>query len=319
VVLGVYERRIEFQFGRTDWQGLASGSPLPHLRNAHSILYRLLPAMTRLWICWSHSLRNNGVWRDFGDVSLMIAISSSVSDGFPFFFLSMNDDFWQETLGPLTMPMHERDRSLNARHDSVGARRWPCLAPVQKDLMMVSMPPQTRNDAISQKPPAIHVPNYWHKHHDEYMSCEEGQIELHITRRQDRCSEAGRSHRLHRAPQSPWFLVSYRSESCAGRDDAAKGEFKQQIFEDVFGQDGGGFCGAMSDGGLRMGIRFWLCRARFDGWVRFMDLWFRCWSSYYFRGVDWFRRVWRLWWLMAVRRVCNGRESCCSSAVLGEG
>lgn len=91
--------------------------------------------------------------------------------------------------------------------------------------------------------PALRVPNHWHKHHDEYMSCEEGQIELYLDGKTIVAKPGDpvvfiERRRVHgfKFPEGQRTVLKERTRPT--------GEFKQRFFEDIFRQDGG-FWGAM--------------------------------------------------------------------------
>lgn len=79
----------------------------------------------------------------------------------------------------------------------------------------------------------LEVPRHWHKHHDEYMSCEEGQIELYLD---------GKT--MTARPGDPAVFIPRRkvhgfkfpkgSKAVLKEMTQPTGEFKQRFFEDIF-------------------------------------------------------------------------------------
>lgn len=88
----------------------------------------------------------------------------------------------------------------------------------------------------------LQVPNHWHKHHDEYMTAEEGEIELHLdgetitTKPGDPVVFIERCH-VHgfKFPKGQRAVLKEMTQPT--------GEFKQRFFEDIF--ENWGFWGAM--------------------------------------------------------------------------
>lgn len=88
----------------------------------------------------------------------------------------------------------------------------------------------------------LQVPDHWHKHHDEYMTAEEGEIELHLdgetitTKPGDPVVFIKRCH-VHgfKFPKGQRAVLKEMTQPT--------GEFKQRFFEDIF--ENWGFWGAM--------------------------------------------------------------------------
>lgn len=111
---------------------------------------------------------------------------------------------------------------------------------------------------------ALQVPKHWHKHHDEYMQCVAGEIEVHLDG-EDFTAKAG----------DPTIFIERRRvhgfEFAKGQRVVLKemtrptGEFKQRFFEDVFTE--AGFWGAMrgfADGDTYLALPV-------PGWLRWLD------------------------------------------------
>ena len=88
----------------------------------------------------------------------------------------------------------------------------------------------------------IEVPKHWHKHHDEYMACIEGQIELYLEG-QTILAKPGDPPVFLERRRVHGFKFPHGKKAVLKELTQPTGEFKQHFFEDIF--ENLGFWGVM--------------------------------------------------------------------------
>lgn len=89
---------------------------------------------------------------------------------------------------------------------------------------------------------ALEVPKHWHKHHDEYMTCVEGSIELYLDGKTVTATPSNPTIFIERR-QVHGFKFPKGQRAVLKEMTMPTGEFKQKFFEDIF--ENWGFWGAM--------------------------------------------------------------------------
>lgn len=90
----------------------------------------------------------------------------------------------------------------------------------------------------------LKVPAHWHRHHDEYMTCLEGEIELLLDGRTSTAKPGDDEVFIERTRVHGFTFPKGRRTVLQERTSPT-GEFKQRFFEDVFGLEGMSFWSMM--------------------------------------------------------------------------